>query len=219
LRRSATGADTFPEDVLTLQALLAPTQPGQPVQAIPGAGSNVPLWILGSSLFGAQLAAELGLPYSFASHFMPAALMPALETYRSRFKPSRQLQRPYTMAGINVVAADSDDEARVLFTSLQQQFANLVRGTPGRLPPPVADIDTYWSPAERAHASGMLACSFVGSRETVRHGVTGFVERTGVDELIVATATHDHQARLRSYEILAELLIGGSRVNAGAASR
>ena len=219
LRRSATGADTFPEDVLTLQALLSPAQPGQPVQAIPGAGSNVPLWILGSSLFGAQLAAELGLPYAFASHFMPAALMPALETYRSRFKPSRQLQRPYTMAGINVVAAETDDEARVLFTSLQQQFANLVRGTPGRLPPPVADIDTYWSPAERAHASGMLACSFVGSRETVRRGVAGFVERTGVDELIVATATYDHEARLRSYEILAELLIGRSRVPAGAASR
>ena len=219
LRRSPASADSFPEDVVTLQALLGPPQPGQAVQAVPGAGSNVPLWILGSSLFGAQLAAELGLPYAFASHFMPAALLPALEAYRSRFKPSRQLQRPWTMAGINVVAAESDAEARVLFTSLQQQFANLVRGTPGRLPPPVADIDTYWTPAERAHASGMLACSFVGAGETVRRGVAAFVERTGVDEVIVSTATYDHAARLRSYEILAELLIEKVPVPAAAAPR
>ena len=207
LRRSPAGADSFPDDVLALQALLGPLQPGQLVQAVPGTGSNVPLWILGSSLFGAQLAAALGLPYAFASHFMPAALMPALDSYRSRFRPSRQLQQPYTMAGINVFAAGSDDEARVLFTSLQQQFANLLRGTPGRLPAPIANIDAYWTDAERAQASGMLACSFVGAPDTVRRGVSEFVERTRVDELVVSTATYDHAARLRSYEILAELLI------------
>lgn len=206
LRRSPSSADSFPADVLELQALLGPDQ-GQAVRAVPGTGSNVPLWILGSSLFGAQLAARLGLPYAFASHFMPAALMDALTLYRRHFQPSRQLDRPYTMTGVNVVAADSDAEARRLFTSVQQQFANVVRGTPGRLPPPIDDIDQYWTPLEKAQASSMLACSFVGGPETVRGGLRDFVSRTGVDELIVATSVYDHASRLRSYEILADLFL------------
>jgi luciferase family oxidoreductase group 1 len=205
LRRDPDSADNFPQDVLELQALLAPVQPGQAVQAVPGAGLEVPVWILGSSLFGAQLAAMLGLPYAFASHFAPAALLPALEVYRSRFKPSRQLAAPYAMAGVNVIAADTDEEARRLFSSAQQSFTNLFRGTRGQLLPPIDDIETYWSPREKAQASEMLSRSFVGSRETVRQGLERFLEETGVDEVIVAAAIYDHQPRLRSYEILAEL--------------
>jgi luciferase family oxidoreductase group 1 len=207
LGRDAMRADTFPADVVELQAFFEPVREGQRVQAVPGAGLRVPLWILGSSLFGAQLAAELGLPYAFASHFMPGALMAALDTYRRTFRPSRQLDRPYTMAGVNVVVAETDAEARVLFTSVQQQFANLVRGTPGRLPPPIDDIEAYWTPAEKAQAAGMLACSFVGSADTVRRGLSAFVDRTRVDEVIVVSAIYDHGARLRSYERLAELFV------------
>jgi luciferase family oxidoreductase group 1 len=204
LRRSPEAADTFPRDVLELQALLGDLQPGQAVQAVPGTGAKVPLWILGSSLFGAQLAAMLGLPFAFASHFAPEALRPALEIYRARFEPSERLQRPHAMVGVNVVAAETDAEARRLFTSPQQSFVNLVRGTRGQLRPPIDDIETYWSPAEKAHASRMLACSFVGAPETVTAGLERFVEETGADELIVAAAIYDHGARVRSYEILAE---------------
>jgi luciferase family oxidoreductase group 1 len=164
----------------------------------------VPLWILGSSLFGAQLAAALGLPFAFASHFAPAALLPALEMYRERFKPSRQLDRPYAMAGVNVIAADTDAEARRLFTSVQQQFTNMFRGTRTRLPPPIDDIESYWTPVEKVQASAMLEYAFVGTGEAVRGALRDFVARTGVDELIVASGMHDHAARLRSYEILAE---------------
>ena len=165
----------------------------------------MPLWILGSSLFGAQLAAMLGLPYAFASHFAPDALAPALQVYRARFEPSQQLQRPYAMVGVSVVAADTDAEARRLFTSAQQSFTNLLRGTRGQLRPPIDDIEAYWTPAEKARVSGMLACAFVGSRETIRRGLQAFIEETGADELIVASAIYDHAARLRSYEILAEV--------------
>jgi luciferase family oxidoreductase group 1 len=205
LRRDPTAADTFPQDVLELQALLGPLQPGQFVQAVPGAGLNVPIWILGSSLFGAQLAAMLGLPYAFASHFAPAALHEALRVYRARFQPSHQLDRPHAMVGVNVIAADTDAEAQRLFTSVQQQFANRFRGARGQLPPPVDDIETYWSAAEKEQASAMLACSFVGSRETVARGLNRFVEETAADEVMVAAAIYDHAARLRSYEILASL--------------
>jgi luciferase family oxidoreductase group 1 len=205
LRRSPFAADTFPDDVLELRELLGPVAPGALVRAVPGAGLEVPIWILGSSLFGAQLAAELGLPYAFASHFAPRALVPALEIYRARFRPSRQLDRPYVMAGVNVVAAPSDGEARLLFTSLQQAFTNLVRGTPGRIPPPVEDIDRHWTPAERARASEMLEYAFVGAPDTVRRSLAGFAGRTGVDEIIVASTIHDHAARLRSYELLADV--------------
>jgi luciferase family oxidoreductase group 1 len=206
LRRNPAAADTFPQDVLELQALLGPVQPGQTVQAVPGAGTNVPLWILGSSLFGAQLAAALGLPYAFASHFAPDALMPALDVYREKFQPSEQLERPHAMVGLNVFAADTDAEARRLFTSTQQSFANMVRGARGKLPAPIDDIESYWTPMEKAQASRMLACSVVGSPETVRTGVRQLVEETEADELIVAAAIHDHDARIRSYEILAEAM-------------
>lgn len=207
LRRSPTAADSFPMDVLELQALLGPPRDGQTVHAVPGTGSSVPLWILGSSLFGAGLAAELGLPYAFASHFLPGALMEALAIYRSRFRPSAQLSRPYVMAGVNVVAAETDARARVLFTSAQQQFVNLFRGTPGRLPPPIDDIETYWTPAEKAQASSMLACAVVGAPDTIRRGLNDFIARTQVDEIIVVSSIYEHRDRLRSYEILADLLI------------
>jgi len=206
LRRDPASADTFPQDVLELQAFLSPVQPGQRIQAVPGAGLDVPLWILGSSLFGAQLAAELGLPYAFASHFMPDALMDALDVYRTAFKPSAQIERPHAMAGINVFAADTDAEARRIFTSAQQQFTNLLRGTPGRLPPPIDDIEGYWSPIERAQASARLAMSFVGSGETVARGLAEFIAMTGVEEIIVASMIYDHAARVRSYEILADVI-------------
>jgi len=203
LRRDPSAADNFPQDVLELQALLGPLQPGQVIQAVPGTGTKVPLWILGSSLFGAQLAAMLGLPYAFASHFAPDALMQALDVYRARFQPSEQLDRPYAMVGVNVIAADTDAEARRLFTSVQQTFTNMFRGTRGLLPPPIDDIETYWSPAEKAQASNMLACSFVGGPQTVREGLERFIERTGADEIMVAAAIYDQAARLHSYELLA----------------
>jgi luciferase family oxidoreductase group 1 len=203
LRRDPLAAESFPQDVLELQAFLGPAQPQQAVQAVPGTGLKVPLWILGSSLYGAQLAAALGLPYAFASHFAPDALHDALAVYRAHFRPSEQLDRPYAMVGVNVIAADTDAEALELFTSLQQGFANLLRGTRGRLQPPIDDIDAYWSPLEKAQAERMLACSFVGSAATVREGLTRFLDATRADELIVAAAIYEHAARLRSYEILA----------------
>ena len=185
--------------------MFGPLQPGQKVQAVPGTGLNVPLWILGSSLFGAQLAAMLGLPYAFASHFAPDALMQALEIYRQRFEPSEQSQTSHAMAGVNVVIADTDAEARRLFTSVQQRFADIFRGNRGYLPPPVDDIELYWSPTEKVQVNRMLACSFVGSPETVGRDLKAFVERTGVDELMVASAIYDPSARLKSYELLASL--------------
>jgi luciferase family oxidoreductase group 1 len=206
LRRDYSTADSFPQDVLELQALLGPPQPGQHVQATPGAGTNVPLWVLGSSLYGAQLAAALGLPYAFASHFAPDELYRALELYRANFRPSAQLQKPYAMVGANVIAADTDAEARRLFTSAQQAFTNLFRGTRGKLTPPIDDIEAYWSPLEKAQASRMLACAFVGSPATVEAGLTKFIRDTGADEVIVAAAIYDHAARLRSYELLAQAM-------------
>jgi luciferase family oxidoreductase group 1 len=203
LRRHPASAETFPQDVLELQSLLGPLQPGQTVQAVPGAGLKVPIWILGSSLFGAQLAAEFGLPFAFASHFAPDHLMEALQIYRALFKPSEQLDLPYAMVGINVIAAETDREALRLFTSLQQRFTDMARGVRGRLKPPIDDIEQYWSPLEKAHATRMLTCSFAGSRITVGNQLHRFVEQTGADELMVACAVYDHQARLRSYEILA----------------
>jgi luciferase family oxidoreductase group 1 len=205
LRRTSSSVDSFPQDVLELQALLGHPRPGQVVHAIPGTRSFVPLWILGSSLFGAQLAAALGLPYAFASHFAPAALLPALELYRAEFRASEQLQGPYVMVAANVIAADDDVEARRLFSSQQQAFTNIFRATRGPLPPPVDDIDAYWSPDESERVRSMLHRSFVGSAETVQRGLGSFVEETGADELIAAAAIHDHAARLRSYEILAGL--------------
>jgi luciferase family oxidoreductase group 1 len=205
-RNDHPGSDSFPQDVLELQAYLGDTQDGQRVRAIPGQGSHVPIWILGSSLYGAQLAAALGLPYAFASHFAPDALIPALEIYRDRFRSSGQLQQPYAMAACNVICAESDEEARRLFTSQQQSWTNILRGRRGQLPPPIDDIDGYWTQEEKAQALRMLTRSFVGSPETVRAGLEAFVEETKADELIVAAAIHDHEARLRSYDLLSSLL-------------
>jgi len=204
MRRDLDAAEDFPADVQLVQALLGPEQPGQTVRAVPGIGTQVPLWILGSSLYGAQLAAALGLPYAFASHFAPDALLPALETYRSNFRPSEQLERPHAMAGLNVVAADTDAEAARLFTTLQQGFTNLTRGLPGEYQPPIDDIEQYWNPREKAQASHMLTHSIVGSPETVRAGLERFLALTGADELMAVSAIFDHGARVRSYEILAE---------------
>lgn len=205
LRRTAASADRFPDDVLELQALLGPVQPGQAVQAIPGAGLQVPLWILGSSLYGAQLAAALGLPYAFASHFAPDALLEAIAVYRASFRPSAQLDRPYAMVAANVIVADTDAGARRLFTSMQQGFTHLFRGTRSQLRPPIDDIDAYWTPAEKVQVNRMLECSFVGAPQTVRAGLDAFVAGTGADEVMVAAGIYDHAARLRSYELLASL--------------
>ena len=205
LRRDPGASDRFPEDVQELQALLGPVQPGQRVRAIPGADSNVPLWILGSSLFGSQLAAHLGLPYAFASHFAPAALLPALKLYRERFQPSAQLQRPYAMAGVNVIVADTDAQAQRLFTSLQQVVIGIVTGGRGRLPPPVDSLAPLPPPLQ-AQVDAFLSCSYVGSIDTVRRELEAFSAETGADELIVASAIYDHSARVRSYELLAQLI-------------
>jgi luciferase family oxidoreductase group 1 len=205
LRRDPRRADDFPQDVLELQSLLAPVKPGQAVRAVPGYGTEVPIWILGSSLFGAELAAAMGLPYAFASHFAPAALFDALDIYRKEFKPSKQLDHPYAMVGVNVVAAETDEEARRLFTTVQQSFTNLLRSSPGKLQPPIDDIEAYWSPAEKRQASRMLEHSIVGSPETVRRELESFVAETNADELMIVCGVYDHSARVRSYEILAEI--------------
>jgi luciferase family oxidoreductase group 1 len=203
LRRSFAGVDSFPQDVLELQYFFAPVQPGQLVQAVPAAGTEVPLWILGSSTYGAQLAAELGLPYAFASHFAPDQLLPALDIYRRRFKPSKQLAQPYVMAGVNIIAADSDDEARYLATTQQMSFAEIFRGTRGLSRPPIEDIDTYWSPMEKAQAAHMLARSIIGSPATVRAGIEAFTAETGADELMIVSDVYDHPKRLHSFELIA----------------
>lgn len=204
LRRDREAADTFPSDVLELQTYLGPLQPGQRVQAVPGTGTEVPIWILGSSLFGAQLAAQLGMPYAFASHFAPAQLFAALRVYHETYRPSPQWPQSYAMAGVNVVCAPTDDEARYLFTSVQQAFATILRGTRGKLQPPIPNIEEYWSGPEKAQAQSMLACSFVGSQATVSLQLKQFVEETGADEVMVASAVFDPALRARSYELLAE---------------
>ena len=204
LRRSPEAADQFPQDVLELQAFLAPAGPNQRIQAVPAAGTEVPLWILGSSNFGAMLAAELGLPYAFASHFAPELLLQALQIYRTRFKPSEQLSQPYAMVGVNVIAAETDAEARRLATTQQMSFANIFRGARGLSQPPIDDIETYWSPMEKAQAKQMLARSIVGSAETVRRGLQALIEETGADELMIVSDVYEHKARLRSFEMIAE---------------
>ena len=204
-RNQIDSADTFPQDVLELQSYFREAQPGQTLQAVPGAGLNVPLWLLGSSMFSAQLAAEMGLPFVFASHFAPGYLMSAIEIYRSRFQPSAALEKPYVMLGVGVFAADDDATARRLFTSVQQQFLSLVRGTPGQLKPPVDSMDGLWSPSEQQHIERSLACSMVGTAPTVKDGLRAFIAQTGADELIVTAQIFDHAARLRSYEIAAQV--------------
>ncbi len=204
LRRPPEAAESFPQDVLELQAFLAPAAPGQRIQAVPAAGTEVPLFILGSSHFGAMLAAELGLPYAFASHYAPDLLIPALEIYRSRFKPSAQLDRPHAMVGVNIIAADGDAEARRLATTQQMSFTNIFRGARGLSQPPIDDIESYWSPMEKAQAKRMLARSIIGSLYTVRSGIDALVAETAADELIIVSDIYEHAARLRSFELIAE---------------
>ena len=204
LRRDPRSADLFPEDVLELQHYLAVPREGQAIEAVPGSGTEVPLWILGSSLFGAELAAELGLPFGFASHFAPQLLMDALEIYRSRFKPSKTLSEPYAMAGIGLIGADTNAEARRLATTQQMSVTDLIRGQRGLSRPPIDDIESYWTPAERVHVMRMLSCSVVGDAEKLRAGIAQFVERTQVQELMVVSDVFEPAARFRSLEIIAE---------------
>ncbi len=206
LRRDAVrSAERFPEDVRELQTYLGPPIEGQVVHAIPGQGLNVPIYLLGSSTFSATLAAELGLPFAFASHFAPDYLQAAIELYRRNFKPSATLARPYVMVGVNVVAADTDAEARRLFTSLQQQFLSLVRRKPGQLPPPVDSMDELWTPLERSHVAHMTRYSAVGAPATVRAFLEKLIAETGADELIVTAQIHDHAARVHCLELTAGL--------------
>ncbi|WP_343586903.1 LLM class flavin-dependent oxidoreductase [Herbaspirillum sp.] len=207
LRRHMGGdtAENFPQDVQELQDYFAGPSDYQPLRAVPGAGLNVPIWLLGSSMFSAQLAAEMGLPFAFASHFAPGFMKSAVEIYRARFKPSAALQKPYVMLGLNVFAADTDREAVRLFSSLQQQFINLIRGTPGQLNPPVDDIADYWQPGEQAHVERSLACAVVGDRESVREGLQNFIDEMAPDELMITAQIYDHAARLYSFEIVAEV--------------
>ena len=205
LRRNLeAGVDGFPQDVVELMAYFKPAVEGQRVRAVPGEGQDVKVWMLGSSTYGAQLAAILGLPYAFASHFAPAEMEHALDVYRSRFQPSDHLDKPHVMLGLNVFAADTDAEARLLFSSLEQAFINLRTGLPGKLPPPVANYGETLDPSARAMIQQALSCSVVGGPETVRQGVEAFARRTGADELMVTAQMYDHEARKRSFEILAE---------------
>ena len=206
LRRYFEAADQFPRDVLELQAFLAPAVEGQRVAAYPGQGSNVPLWLLGSSLFSAELAAQLGLPFAFASHFAPELLLPALQAYRAGFRPSKQLERPYAIAAFNVFAADTDAEAARLSTSMQQAFAAVVTGKPGRLKPAVDDITTVLDSRQIAAVESRLTYAAIGGRETVRAKLTEFIALTGVDEVMTTGMIHDLEARIRSLEITAEAM-------------
>jgi len=203
-RYLAGGADSFPQDVVELLGYFRPAAPGQAVQAVPGAGLNLPVWLLGSSLFSAQLAAMLGLPFAFASHFAPDQLRDALAIYRARFQPSDRLDRPYVMLGINVFAAATEAEARRHFTSLQQAFVNLRRGAPGQLPPPVDNTDGLWSPAEQAGIDHSLRYAIVGAPDAVQRGLAAFFAETAADEIMVTAQMFDHAARLRSFEIVAD---------------
>jgi len=208
LRRSLQNSDNFPQDVQELQAYFAEAAPGQRLQAVPAAGTNVPLWILGSSTYGAQLAAVLGLPYGFASHFAPEMLLQALEIYRTHFEPSEQLAKPYSMVGVNIIAADTDAEAKRLWTTQQMSFTNMFRGARGLSQPPIDDIETYWSPAEKMQAMGMLRRTIVGSKETVRAGIAALVDETKADELMIVSDVYEHPKRLKSYEMIAEAAAG-----------
>jgi luciferase family oxidoreductase group 1 len=204
MRRNLTGGEEFPQDVVELMAYFKPVQPGQQVQAVPGAGLNVPIWILGSSTFGAQLAAILGLPFAFASHFAPGMMLEAMRIYRDRFKPSAQLAAPNVMLGVNIVAAETDAEARFLFSSLQQSFLNIRSGRPGKLPPPIEDFDQRVDRYGAAMLADALSCAIVGAPDTVRQGLEAFIARTGADELMVTANIFDHDKRKRSFQIVAE---------------
>src|SRR5947207_15292405 len=205
MRRTLLGGDEFRQDVVELMGYFQPAEPDQAVQAVPGAGLQVPIWILGSSTFGAQLAAILGLPFAFASHFAPAMMMPAIAIYRQRFRPSAQLAQPNVMLGVTVVAAESDEEARFLFSSLQQSTLNNRTGRRGRVPPPVADFDAQLDPYARAILADSQACAIVGAADTVRRSLDDFIQETGADELMVTANIFDHAKRKRSFEIVAQV--------------
>ena len=198
--------DQFPSDILELQQYFGQVKPNQAVQAVPGQNLNVPLWILGSSLYGAQLAAHMGLPYAFASHFAPAMMEQAAALYRREFKPSAQLDKPYLMLALNLFAAETTAEAQRLFTSPQQQFVNLVRGVPGLLPAPVEDMDQIWQAHEKAYVEKALACSVIGNPAEVKQGILNFIEEHQPDELMLTAMMHDPKARQRSFQIAAELI-------------
>ena len=209
LRRDLLGSeDRFPQDVRELQHYFGPIQEGQAVKAIPGANTEVPIWILGSSLYGAQLAAHFGLPYAFASHFAPDQLLDAMKIYRELFKPSDKLDKPYSAFVMNVVAADTDEEAQHLFTTLQQNVIRMRRNTRGQLPPPIADLNDFCEPHEKMTAAHTLQVSAVGSLETVQKTMRHWLDLTGADELIMTGQIFDHQARLRSFEIAAQAAQG-----------
>ena len=203
LRRYFDSAEAFPHDVLELLGYFEPAVPGQQVRAVPGAGLDVPVWLLGSSLFSAKLSAQLGLPFAFASHFAPDAMDEALALYRRDFRPSARLQQPYAMLGLNVVAAGSDAEARRLFTTQQQSFINLRRGRPGLIPPPIDDIESYWTPPEKLMVERALACAVVGAAGTVKDGIAAFIARHRPDELLITANVFEHAARRHSFEIAA----------------
>lgn len=206
LRRDLqSSAEQFPQDVVELRGYFRAPVAGQKVRAIPGAGLKVPLWLLGSSLFSAQLAGTLGLPFAFAAHFAPDAMLQALAIYRQRFQPSEQLERPYAMLGVNIIAADSDDAAQYLFTSLQQAFVHLRRGEPQPLAPPRDDMDAFWTPAEKTSVRQVLGHSIVGFAATVQHGLQALIAATGADEIMAVGQIHDHAARLRSFQITAQV--------------
>ena len=198
-------AGQFPQDVQELQHYFADAEPRQQIRAVPGTGLEVPIWLLGSSLFSAQLAAMLGLPFAFASHFAPDLMRQALDSYRGGFRPSRQLDRPYAMLGANVLAAETDAQARRHFTSQQQSFINLRRGSPGQVPPPIDDIDAYWSAAEKAMVERSLAVSFVGTPDTIASGLVPFIDSLQPDELMITAHIYDQAARLRSIELIAQV--------------
>jgi luciferase family oxidoreductase group 1 len=208
LRRDPMSADSFPRDVVELQSYFRDPQPNQVVRAVPGAGLHVPIWLLGSSTFSAQLAAALGLPFAFASHFAPDQMLDALQLYRDGYKPSADQPAPHAMLGVSVVAADSDEEARRLATSLQQQFLALQRGRPVQLQPPVDDMDALWSEWERSSVERTLRQAIVGGPDTVKRELLAFIAQTSADELMITSHIHDHQARLRSYEIVADIASG-----------
>jgi luciferase family oxidoreductase group 1 len=205
LRRYFDSADAFPQDVLELLGYFEPAVPDQQVRAVPGAGIEVPVWLLGSSLFSAKLSAQLGLPFAFASHFAPDAMDEALALYRRDFQPSVRLQQPYAMLGINVVAAGSDAEARRLFTTQQQSFINLRRGRPGLIPPPIDDIESYWTPPEKLMVERALACAVVGGADTVKDGIGAFIARHKPDELLITANVFEHEARRHSFEIVSAM--------------
>ena len=197
--------ESFPNEVVELMSYFRPPEPGQRVQAVPGAGLDVPVWILGSSTFGAQLAALLGLPFAFASHFAPAMMLDALTIYRHRFRPSAQLARPYVMLGATVVAAATDAEARFLFTSLQQSTLNNRTGRPGKVPPPIADFEARLDPYARAVLADSQSRAIVGGPDTIKRGLDAFIRETAADELMITANIYDHEKRKRSFEIVAEI--------------